>query len=376
MNTCHYLICLILSQALLSAQHLLAQTPPPPVINTISTPPATSPISSPAGRTNAPTNKSPTEEIEKPGHYEEHQSICRKNEYDSPATLSPEQKNKRIEEIKNKIKTDPKQVRFKFQLLKEYLDQKDKSEATSYVNQLKNEGLDSANLVIATQALGVFEKSKLNFEKELLKITTENPKNIEALKFLAEIYKSQEKYSDVIAIYEDLTKITKVRYDEQLCEMYVLESYFKDAEQYCANAIKLNPKNPFPYAFLGVLFRETQKDQQAIESFKQSLRLGKTEMALVCLGELSTLKKDHKTAAEYYKQAQQVKPMSLRAIVGQAWAELYANKYIEALNSFKNSCAKDKKFLVEFRKAAKYLNEKKNAYAESFITEAQKCAEM
>ena len=371
MKTVQYKVCLILIQIIgcvLTAKGQTPATPPPGVVNTITTTPVASPTTG-----NSQDQKDKKEELDKPGRYEEYQSICRKNEYDLPATLSEKQKEIRINNLKNKIKASAKSMTFKYQLLKEYIDQKNKKAAVDYVAELKKEELNSADSIILTQSLSIFEKSKFNAEKELVKITTDNPKNIEALKVLAEIYKSQDKFSDVTTVYEDLAKITKLKYDEQLCEMYVMESYFKDAERYCHSAIKQNPNNPFPYIFLGVLFRETNKENEAAEMFKQSLKLGKTEMALVCLGELSALKKDYKTASEFYRQARQLKPMSSRAVLGQAWAELYANKYVESLTSFKLACGQDKKYLIEFRKAAKYLNERKNENAAKFITESQNC---
>lgn len=371
------IICFILSHVWLLSTEAFAQVPgqssspapPPAVVNTISTTPTKNLKSD-------NTNQDTKAQDEKPGRYEEFQSICRKNEYDLPSTLTDLQKEKRITDLKNKINKQPTQVSFKFQLLKEYLDQKDKQGAEKYVEELKGSDLSLTEKSIATQSLALFEKTKSNAEKELVQIISDNPKNAEALKMLAEIYKSQDKYSDATSIYVDLAKITKMKYDEQLCEMYVLDSYFKDAEHFCTGAIKLNPKNPFPYIFLGILTRESKNEKTAADLFKESIKHGKTEIAYVCLGELSVIKKDYKTAAELYKQAQQIKPMSIRAVLGQAWAELYADKFIEALSSFKTACAKDKKFLPEFRKAAKYLSEKKSPYTSQFITESQKCAEM
>ncbi len=353
---------------------------PAPAVTTISAPPPAAPtspvISTP---TPAPTT-SPVAEIlgsinSRPGKYDEYQSICRFNEYDTPAFLDSTQQQKRIDEWKEKIVAAPNSVRLKIHLLKEFIDQGKFAEAENYFSKIKSEKLSESERKTADAVFAMTRHDLKTAEATLSKIILEEPKNRDALEYLATIYKIDLNYFEAASAYYDLIKLTKENYDLELCEVQTLDSQHNDAEKTCKKASQKFDTNPYPLIYLGISKREQLKYSEARQYFKDSLKRKPTEMGYSCLGEIFYIKKTYSGSIELFKWAAKVSPRSSRAILGLAWSQFNDKKRDEALETFKVACAKDRRVAAEIRKAFKSLTEEKSAAAKQYAELAQKCTE-
>lgn len=308
-----------------------------------------------------------------PGKYDEYQSICRENLFDTPAFLSTQVKQKRIDDLKEKVNNSKNSVVEKTQLLKEYIDQGKTSEAEQQYASIKSDKSPDQFGKIA-EALYAFSKNELNRAQSILATAAiENPKNREILKYLGEIYFKNKKYFEATSVYFDLVKLTKESFDLQLCETYTLDSQYKDAEKFCKKADQSLDKNPFPLIYLGISKREQLKYDEAIQYFKDSLKKNQTEMGFSCLGEVYYIKENYFAASEFFKKAFKAAPTSSRALLGIAWSQLKDKKILESLENFKQACQLNRNVNAEIRKAYKILNEEKSPQARLFLDHAIKC---
>lgn len=299
-----------------------------------------------------------------PGKYEEFQSICRENLYDNPAYWTSEVQQKRIDDIQEKIK-----------LLKEYIDQRKRPEAEKLYAAIKAESSNEQTNKIA-DALHQFVQGEPNrAESTLSKLTIDDTKNTLALTYLAEIYTKNQKYFEAAAAYFDLVKLTKTSYDLQLCEIQTLDSQHSDAEKFCKKANQLLTNNPYPFIYMGISQRERLNYDEAIKSFKDSLRKKQTEMGFSCLGEIYFIKEKFSGAIELFKRALKIYPDSYRALLGMAWAQFKDKKTLDSLDSFKHACRLNRNVTADLRRAYKILSEEKSAHAKAFAEQAQKCTE-
>jgi len=309
------------------------------------------------------------------GKYEEYQSICRENLYDKPSFFSVEVQQQRIDELKEKIKSDKAPMKYKLKLLKEYIDQGKKLEAEQQYVSIKAEKTNEVANKIAESLMSMFRQEVNRAESTLAKVVIEEPKNVEALGYLAEMYTSNQKYFEAASAYFDLIKLTKENFDLQLCIIHTLDSQHKDAEKFCRKANQYSDKNPYPYIYLGVSQREQTHIDVAIQNFKESLRRQQTEMAFSCLGEIYFIKEKFSDAVKLFQRALKISPKSYRALTGMGWAQIKEKKPMEALESFKRACTLNRSVAVDLRRAFKILNEEKNPQARLFAEQAQKCYE-
>lgn len=307
------------------------------------------------------------------GKYEEYQSVCRENLFDLPSFFDEETQQKRIDELKEKIKTDKNPTSFKIKLLKEYIDQGKKLEVEQQFAAIKAEKKNDTAVKIAEALMSWYRQEVNRAETGLSKIVIENPKDFQALELLAEMYKSNQKYFEAASAYLDLVKLTKNNFDLQLCEIHTLDSQHTEAEKYCKKANQAFSKNPYPYIYLGISEREKLNLDQAVANFKSSLRRQQTEMAFVCIGEIYFIKQKFGGAIEAFKRAIKISPNSSRAILAIAWAQIKEKKLMEALESFKLACKLNRNVAVDMRRAYKVLNEEKSPEARLFAEYSQKC---
>jgi tetratricopeptide (TPR) repeat protein len=307
------------------------------------------------------------------GKYEEYQSVCRENLFDVPAYLDETVQQQRIDELKEKIKTSKTPMTFKLKLLKEYIDQGKKLEAEQQYASVKAEKTNEEASKIAEALMAWFRQEVNRAESTLAKVVIDNPKNAEALGYLAEIYTANQKYFEAASAYFDLGKLTKENYDLQLCEIHTLDSQHKEAEKFCKKANQALPKNPYPFIYLGISEREKLNLDQAVANFKDSLRRQQTEMAFVCIGEIYFIKEKFNGAIEAFKRAIKISPQSSRAILAMAWAQIKEKKTLDALESFKLACKLNRGVAVDLRRAYKILNEEKSPHARLFAEHAQRC---
>jgi lipopolysaccharide biosynthesis regulator YciM len=309
------------------------------------------------------------------GKYDEYQSICRQNEVDTPAFAAAEIQQKRIDLLNEKIKQTLSANKLKLRLLKEIVDQNKAKEAEQYYVKLKEENLSEEDTKTADALFATIKNDFKKAETILSKILIDNPKNTGALKYLAEIYLLDNNYFESATAYLDLEKLTNEKYPAELCEIYTLDSQYKEAEKFCKKAIQKDNENPYPFINLGISQRERLNYTLALEYFKRSVKIKKTEMGYTCLGELYYIKEKYPTATLLFKQAAKISPNSARAKLGLAWAQLKSKNYTDSLSSFKEACSKNKNSKIEIRRAFKILNSEKSAYAKQFADLAQNCNE-
>jgi tetratricopeptide (TPR) repeat protein len=191
---------------------------------------------------------------------------------------------------------------------------------------------------------------------------------------MADIYALQQNFYEAGAIYEDLNKAKKNKYLAQLCETQVMNSLNTDAEMTCLTAATKNPSDPFPLIYAGITFRERENLKRARDLFRRANNVKPTEMGNVCMAELSMMENKTDEAVKYFKLSVDQSPLSARAVLGLAWAQVKAVKYDDAIETFRQACKLNPKYEVEIRKAYKKLTEDKYPQAEKFMHLAEKCS--
>jgi cytochrome c-type biogenesis protein CcmH/NrfG len=307
------------------------------------------------------------------GKYTEFQSLCRENEFDRVADLTPEEQSKRIEFLQNKIKNTLVTAQLKIRLLKEYVDQKKYTEAEQFYSKLKEEKLTEEDRKTANALFLILKNDLKKAESILSKVVIENSKNIEALIYLAEIYKIDHNYFEAAAAYFDLVKMTKKSYDLELCEVHTLDSQHNEADKFCKKAIQFNQNNPFPYIYLGISRREKLNYDDASSYFKDSIKISKSEMGFSCLAEIYFINENYSLATDFFNRALQTNPRSSRAQLGLAWSQFKDKKIDNSLETFKLACSKDKRIKAEIRRAFKILTDEKSNDSKKFADLAQTC---
>ena len=354
----------------LSMSH--AQTNPTTVLtNTLGSiqptpPPAGDPLLDP----NAPSL------VDLSGKYEEHQSICRQNEYDLPKYYSEELKKKRVDLLLNKLaKPGSEEIKIKFRLAKEYLDQGQSNNARELLQGLKEKKLsnydnDFLNALLAlsdnkvSEARGILNK---------LSLDEKNTKNIELLRILAETYTAEKNYYEASTLYEDLNTLYKNNFLVQLCEVTVLNTMNAEGEKVCLRAAQVFSESPFPPIFIGIAHRERLDLKKAESYFRKSLKVKATEMASTCLAEIHYIGEKYEFAAKEFERAASINPRSIRALLGRAWSDLKAKNYDASLAAFKLACKQNGRYEIELRKAFKSLSADKIPQANQFIQAANLC---
>lgn len=309
------------------------------------------------------------------GKYDEYQSICRENKYDIAAYLKPEAQQERIDALNEKIKKTLVTSKLKLLLLKEYIDQKKNAEAEKYFKKLKEEKLTDEDNKTADAFMAVVKGDLKRAEDLLTKVVLNNPKNQDALKFLAEIYVLDGNFYEATTAYLDLKKMTKENYDLELCEIHTLYSQHAESDRICKLAAQKNPSNPYPLIFLGISRRENLNYIEAIRLFKNSLRISPTEMGFTCMGEIYFIKENYAAAAESFKRASQISLLSARAELGLAWSYFKNKNYSESATIFKLACRKEKSIKSEIRRAYKLLLDEKSKSAIEFADLVQSCGD-
>lgn len=328
---------------------------------------------------NAPAGPTPTSPSSNlGGKYEEHQSICRMNEYDLVKDFSDDLKKRRIDLIKTKLKTESAELRPKTQirLIKEYLDQKNNLAASALIQEMKQQKLNGFENEYLN-SLAALSENRTSVARQILNklsLEKENTSNVELLRSLAEVYTTESNYYEAGTLYEDLNALTKNAYLPQLCEVMTLNAMNADAERICLQASNRFPQNPFPPLFQGVTYRERLDLKQAESFFKKSISIKPTEMGHTCLAELNFMNKKFAEAASEYKKALEVTATSHRALLGLAWTELQTKNYNSSIEAFKKACKLNSKNEIEVRKAFKYLSDEKIAEAPRFIEAANSCS--
>lgn len=299
----------------------------------------------------APQNAKPT-----PGKYAEYQSYCRSALYDIDHEYT---RFLRDDETLKDIKIEIDERRFV------------NAEKLTLSHRSRLGELNFTETMILISAL------KRNFTEAFKYIDAglEQFKTENSVKRLAALtYEMQSNYIESRMLIQDLLQKTKnVQYHEDICRLFSLDSQHYDTDMACAKAEKLLPNNFLAPIWQGISLRERQEFEEAHKAFEKSLSIRKSEFALVCLAELEILKKNSTAAGNYFQQAIDYSPKSLRAHMGLAQMYFENRQFEKSLEQFKTMCSLGLKDKLPFRKAANELVKQKNILAEKFFHEIQKC---
>lgn len=368
-----------------------SQTPTIPSIPSLSNipiqPPPPTPIPGNSSTTMAPPNNplnqllnsiqlpNPAAPDSPPGpKYKEFLSICRTNDFDSIFYLSDALKEKRIKLIEEKIKLEPAKVKLKLRLLKEFVDQRKVKDAEQLVLVIKATRATEDEVTLASGMVAYLKKDRKKAREYLNKILSSQPKNVDALKWLADEYKAELNYFEAQAIYEDMAKIPGENTTEGICEVLTLDAHYVEAEPVCLKGSS-QKKDPSFDIYLGIAAREQNNIKLARKYFSDSLKIKETEMARICLAETFAIEKKYAEAEKHYLLGLKVVPQSMRALTGLAWTYFNDKNRETALEYFKKACSYDKKVSAEIRTAVKNLLEEKAEISQKYIEQAQRCNE-
>lgn len=308
------------------------------------------------------------------GKYEEYQSICRVNEYDKVRYFSADLKKKRTDLLKERVNSaGDESVKMTLRLIKELIDQDETKEAQFYINSLKQKKLSTFENTYLNALVSLSSGNYSNARVTLSKLVEENPKNVDALRLLAEVFAELSNYYEASAIYEDLNATYKNAYLVEQCETLVLNSLNADGEKVCLKAAKKFPSNPIPQIYIGISHREREDFKKALAAFKKAVKIKPTEMGATCLAEQYFIKEDFSSAVEHFKTSAELNPESIRAQLGLAWTQLKLKQYAESLSAFKKVCQINGKYESELRRAFKSLSDDKIPDAKKFIQAAESC---
>lgn len=355
--TMSYLFCLNLSHAQTAPSSVLNQTLGTIQPNSIPDP-------------NAPTPNPQTAS----GKYEEYQSICRLNEYDRVRYFSDDLKKKRADLLKEKVNNaGAEATKFTLRLIKELIDQDDLKEAQVHIESMKSKKLSTFDNSYLNALVSLSTGNYALARTTLSKLVEENPKSLDALRLLAEVFSELGNYYEASAIYEDLNATYKNAYLIEHCEALILNSLNADGEKVCMKAANKFPDNPLPQIYIGISHREREDYKQALVAFKRALKIKPTEMGSTCLAEQYFIKEDFKNAVEHFKTSSNINPESIRAQLGLAWTQLKLKQFNESLVAFKKVCQINSRYESELRRAFKELSADKIPDAKKFIQAAESC---
>lgn len=314
------------------------------------------------------------------GKFEEFQSICRSREFDKLKYQSRELYNaklKNLSEQTNALIAAPNASPENFQLLNELLENQSMKDFDRLVSSLRKKKLSAAD---TNKLNGFAAYAKRNFREataNFLKVINDEKNQTDEflLKTMAQLYAKESNFYEASAIYEDLNKIKKNVYLRELCEMMVLNSLNSDGESVCLTAATKFPGDPFPLIFAGITFRERENLKRARDLFRRANNIKPTEMGNVCIAEVALMENKIDEAVNYFKLSVDQSPMSARAVLGLAWAQIKALNFNEALGTFKQACRLNPLYEVEVRKAYKKLVDDNVPEADKFMRLASSCGQ-
>lgn len=221
-------------------------------------------------------------------------------------------------------------------------------------------------------------KNQKLFKENLSKAIELDPKNKDAIMVLSAYYQDVESnLFESKNILMDAAKLLKSDKDvyENLCAVSSIESTHDETRKFCAEAIKLSPKNEVSnYVYMGISYRESEELTEAEKWFKKAVEaFPDSEFAQSCLGELRFKRKDFVGAYHAFQKAFETS-QSIRVLSGYAKSAFQLKKYDESLLAYKNLCRKNRSYAGELRKAISDLD-KSNDFGQkpAFEKELSSC---
>jgi tetratricopeptide (TPR) repeat protein len=309
------------------------------------------------------------------------------------AAFNKEAPTAKVERLKAELKNDPQNSNVGIELANTYYQLKqyeaattlywknvDKLDRASMLNlarahQAKNEPNDMIRILHillgkdekdyeASALLGdaFFMQKKPKEAMEAYKTAIENNSKYEpAYQGLVKIYESRNPPNlyELRILFQDMSDNIGARaeYAAKLCEINYKDGTFEPAIAKCKEAIQKSPDNPENYVYLAL----SQKDGEAVEGTslknlkKSADKFPKSELAQYTYAKTLEDQKNFVDAFKYYKVATDADAKSARSWLGLATSAFEIRKFDVALEAYKKACKFDRKFAVNFRKAATNL---------------------
>lgn len=191
-----------------------------------------------------------------------------------------------------------------------------------------------------------------------------------ALEKAKDIYEARAALSDLIKVFGPNPKS-----QSQLCRLYTSQDFLEKSEEHCRKAIELDPKNPDNYVHLGMSLRDQEQSEAAVKVMLDAAkRFPASENVLNSAADLKANKKDFAVSYDLYKKATVVDAKSTRSWLGLAKSAHELQKYPEALEAFKKSCAMERKNSIQVRNAGMELKKNGNEkLAQTYFDAAFDC---
>ncbi len=168
----------------------------------------------------------------------------------------------------------------------------------------------------------------------------------------------------------------KPEFYQKLCEVNAQDdNTFEAAIDTCKQAIAKDPKTANAYVHLGNNLKIAGKTDEANATLKKAANdFPKSEFAQYTYGKVLEDLKNTVDAMKYYKTGTEADPLSARSWLGLAATSFEIKKFEISLIAYKNACKYNRKFAVNFRKAATALrNSKTTDWAGKFESGAEAC---
>ena len=220
------------------------------------------------------------------------------------------------------------------------------------------------------------DKDALVILKEILE---SDPKNESAFLTMASIYEKRKNRYELRLLYEDLDKfISPAKKPEmitKLCELYAVDGFHDHAKTKCDEGIRLDPKEPKNYVYLGQAFKETGNRPIALKHYTRAAdSFSKSEFAQFTLGTFYNEDKNYLKACKYFKRATEADKKSVKAFVALAVCSIELQKYQESLDAYMKACELDKGTEPHLRKSLAHLRQAKiEPWATKFENFVERC---
>jgi len=315
----------------------------------------------------------------------------------------------KIKDLQVALEKNPENIKLRKKLAKLFYAKKNYDELIELLNPYTS---DIPFTTLGLLASSYHEKSDFNNEIRVRKIVVDKkPKRPKAHLLLGKTYMQSKKTDLAITSFRTAVKLNKkykpayqalvaifnesnnkyearlvlqdmlVRFGHssttlgQLCRLYSIDGFLKEAQQTCQLAIKKAPKIPDNYVYLAQSTKDLKDEKRAEHLFKRAAKkFPKSEIAVWAAADYYSDKKNYPVASRYYKYAVKADPKSWRAQFGLAKSEFKLKKYIESLQAYKSACKLDRKTYSNLALAAGQLRQESNyAWSSKFSRVAYSC---
>lgn len=335
---------------------------------------------------------------------------------------STEKTNDKIEELKNKIKKTPRNLKLVIELAQEFYNIGD-YEKTTLLMWKQIEKIDRNALLLTIRAhekkkewdqvlkvtlvmlsrdakdkealfyqgrsylaqrkdnQKAFNKEKETQAAEVLKKAIEiDPKYQEAYEEFAKIYdvKKGVNYYELRLWYQGMVEKLgeKPEFLAKLCEIDTLDGVNESAIKYCEKAIQMDPLNATNFVYLGRVQKNIGESEKSHKTLKEAAeKFQKSTLAQETYAKLLDEDKNYIESFKVYEQCIATDKKNETCLVSAAYAGAQIQKLEKSLEYIKAACQINRSHSVDARKIAAQLKQSQKAdWMEKFEHAAEWCS--